>query len=66
MSNARQYIIKQKGEKGGVTMSQVLSPELQAQELAILVKRGLLREVYRRGGLSQGQFAQLMEQQRGR
>lgn len=36
------------------------------RELSALLKRGLLREVYRQGGLSQGQFAQLMEELRGR
>ena len=39
---------------------------LHRRELSALVKKGLLREFYRQGGLSQGQFAQLMEQQRGR
>ena len=40
--------------------------EPHRQALTSLVKRGLLREIYRQGGLSQGQFAQLMEERRGR
>lgn len=47
-------------------MSRIEAIEPYRQELSTLLKRGMLREVYRRGGLSQGQFAQIMEERRGR
>lgn len=37
-----------------------------SQALVNLVRRGLLRELHRRGGLTDGQLAQLMEEGRGR
>lgn len=47
-------------------MSHIEITDPHRQALAAMVKRGLLREVYRQGGLSQGQYAQLMEERRGR
>lgn len=47
-------------------MSQIVQTEPDRQALVDLVKRGLLREYHRRGGLTDGQFAQIMEERRGR
>lgn len=47
-------------------MSQIEAATPHRKALTALVQQGLLREFYRRGGLSQGQFARLMEERRGR
>lgn len=47
-----------------MTPTDPIQPHRQA--LMDLVKRGLLREYHRRGGLTDGQLAQLMEEGRGR
>lgn len=47
-------------------MSQIIQTEPERQALVDLIKRGLLREYHRRGGLTDGQFAKMMEERRSR
>lgn len=47
-----------------MSQTEAITPHRQA--LTALIQQGLLREFYRQGGLTQGQFARLMEERRGR